>query len=72
MTSPTLDYRSPPGPTPRSTALRQRLLYCLGLPLVGFGIGAGAYRGSDAIVLGLITAIGAFLVALALPTSRSN
>ena len=58
---PTLEYETKP-------LLRRkaaRIYYCIGLPLIGFGIGLGL--GHDTVLNGSIIAVGAFLVAMALP-----
>jgi hypothetical protein len=56
-----LDYREP---DPRVERQWRRILLCIGLPIIGFGVSS---FGNDALVRGAITAVGAFLVALVLP-----
>ena len=56
--------------TPTASANRgrtQRIYYCIGLPLIGFGLAAG---GRDGLFLGAVTAAGAFLLAMALPVQE--
>ncbi len=48
-----------------SPSRHRRILYCIGLPLIGFGLAGGF--GGDRTLNGSSTAIGALLVALALP-----
>ena len=48
---------------PRSNALRRRVLYCVGMPLVAFGL----CQGFRYELNGMIGAAGALLVALAVP-----
>jgi hypothetical protein len=45
----------------------QRVYYCIGLPMLAFGL---ASLGNDALIRGAIAAIGAFLVAMALPVQE--
>jgi hypothetical protein len=58
---PTLEYETKP-------VLRRkaaRIYYCIGLPMMSFGLGMG--MGRDGFLCGSVMAIGAFLVAMALP-----
>ena len=58
---PTLEYETKP-------VLRRkaaRIYYCIGLPMMSFGFGIGMFR--DGLLTGAIMAVGAFLVAMALP-----
>ena len=58
---PTLEYETKP-------VLRRkaaRIYYCIGLPMMSFGLGWGI--GRDQVLTGAIMAVGAFLVAMALP-----
>ena len=57
-----LSYATPTASSGRGRA--QRVYYCIGLPMVAFGL---ASLGSDALIRGAIAAVGAFLVAMALP-----
>jgi hypothetical protein len=57
-----LNYATPTAPSGKGRA--QRVYYCLGLPMLAFGI---ASLGNDALIRGAIAALGAFLVAMALP-----
>jgi hypothetical protein len=59
-----------PYATPTASAARgraRRIYYCIGLPMVGFGL---ASLGNDALFRGAIAAVGAFLVAMALPVQE--
>ena len=59
---PTLEYETKP-------VLRRkaaRIYYCIGLPMMAFGLGAALGR-QDELLIGSIMAVGAFLVAMALP-----
>ena len=56
-----LEYSEAP---PRPDARRRRVLYCVGLPLFAWGLTHGM-RGYE--LDGLIAAVGALLVAMALP-----
>ena len=60
--APPLSYATPTAPG--GTARARRIYYCIGLPMVGFGLGS---FGNDALIRGAIAALGAFLVAMALP-----
>ena len=64
------DYQSP---SPRSanadgSSKMRRLLYCMGLPLIGFVLGYDLDHRGDGTVMGLVMAIGSFMIAFALPT----
>jgi hypothetical protein len=50
------------------TRSRQRILYCIGLPILSFGLGMGVARPTDQPLAALSMATGALLVAFALPT----
>lgn len=58
-----LDYREA-APAETTLTRRRRILYCVGLPLVAFGLCHGL-RGYE--LDGLVAAVGALLVAMALP-----
>lgn len=64
---PTLDYHTPT--TSGSDITRQRVLYCIALPLMCFGfcvaLGAG-----DRLMGSIIMASGGFLLGMALPIRR--
>ena len=53
-------------PSPRATRNRQRVLYCLSLPLIAFGLGM-AHDGREAFISACIMGVGALLLACALP-----
>jgi len=59
---PTLDYAT----TPVRRRKIARIYYCSGLPLIGFALGYGWAR-YDQMGTSVMLAVGAFLVALALP-----
>ena len=58
-----LDYQAP---APKRRSL-QRIFYCIGLPILAFGLGMGVARPNDQLPTAIIMAIGAQLVAFALP-----
>ena len=59
-----LNYQTPT--TKRRS--RQRILYCIGLPIFSFGLGMGVARVNDQLPAAISMATGALLVAFALPT----
>jgi|tagenome__1003787_1003787.scaffolds.fasta_scaffold15684164_2 hypothetical protein len=63
---PILDYAVADDRVARARQLRRRLLYCVGLPLIAFGLGQGLGPGSREISAAL-AALGGLLTALALP-----
>jgi hypothetical protein len=62
--SPVLDYARPIASTRKPL---RRILYCVGLPLIGFGLGYGIDRKGDDVPLGCLIALGCLFVAFALP-----
>ena len=60
-----LPYATPAAPSGRGRA--QRIYYCIGLPMIAFSLAA---LGNDALFRGAIAAVGAFLVAMALPVQE--
>ena len=60
-----LNYATPATSSGKGRA--QRLYYCIGLPMIGFGL---ASLGNEALIRGAIAAVGAFLVAMALPVQE--
>jgi len=63
---PTLDYASAGDRVAAARGLRRRVLYCVGLPLIAFGVCDGLGPGNRSISAAL-AALGALLTALALP-----
>jgi hypothetical protein len=65
----TLEYATPDasGHGARARATRRRLLYCVGLPLIAFGLCDGLGPG-DRFVTAMVAAAGAVLVGMAIPT----
>jgi hypothetical protein len=62
-----LDYATPAnGRQP----LVRRALYCVGLPLLAGGLIFGLGRGGDCILGAVAAALGALLIAFALPVER--
>jgi hypothetical protein len=62
---PVLDYGRQ---TFSGRKIRQRVFYCLGLPLIGFSVGYCMDHRGDAEVIGMLMGIGCLFVGLALPT----
>jgi hypothetical protein len=65
----TLDYATPPARhrAPR----RQRVLYCVSLPLIAFGF-ATALGAGDQLLGAIIMSVGALLLGLALPVGSEG
>jgi hypothetical protein len=64
---PVLDYA---GRSSRSRGISQRVLYCLGLPLLAGGLIFGLGRGGDVDVGTFSAALGALLISFALPVQK--
>jgi hypothetical protein len=64
----TLNYARP---APGRAVNRQRVLYCVGLPLLAFGLGM-AHAPGDTFLSACTMSLGALLVAFALPVSRKE
>jgi hypothetical protein len=60
-----LNYATPTAHSGKGRA--QRIYYCIGLPMFAFGL---ASLGNEALFRGAIAAVGAFLVAMALPVQE--
>jgi hypothetical protein len=65
-TRPVLDYA---GHSSRSRGIAQRILYCIGLPLLAGGIICGLGRG-DVTLPALSAVLGALLISFALPVQK--
>ena len=64
---PVLDYAQR---SSRSNGTAQRILYCVGLPLLAVGLIYGLGRGGDVDVGMVSAALGALLIGFALPVQK--